>query len=138
MISDFKSRQFIYFLLASGFAAVVNFGSRFLYSEYLPFGAAVVAAYMTGMATAFLINKYFVFTKSRHKVRKELFYFTLVNLAGVLQTYLVSVGLAEYGFPALGFTWHPEPTAHMIGIAVPVVSSFLGHKYLSFKEHQND
>ena len=35
-------------------------------------------------------------------------------------------------FPAVGFTWHGETVAHVIGVLVPVVTSYLGHKHFSF------
>jgi putative flippase GtrA len=34
----------------------------------------------------------------------------------------------------MGFVWHADLVAHAIGVAVPVLSSFVGHKRLSFRE----
>ena len=133
MISDFKSRQFLTFLFAGGFAAVVNFGSRFFYNEYMSFGNAVIVAYITGMITAFVLSKRFVFDKSVHSTKKEFIYFTLVNMVAIIQTYLISVGLAEYLFPGIGFTFYPYSIAHAAGVVFPVFTSFIGHKYFSFK-----
>ena len=45
---------------------------------------------------------------------------------------VVSVGLARFIFPATGFAWHAETVAHVIGVAVPVFTSYLGHKHFSF------
>ena len=50
----------------------------------------------------------------------------------LLLVWLVSVGLAHYLFPALGFTWHDETIAHAIGVAIPIFTSYLGHKHFSF------
>lgn len=133
MIKEFKSKQFIAFLFAGGFAAVVNFGSRFLYNEYMSFGNAVIVAYITGMITAFVLSKLFVFDKSVHSTKKEFFYFTLVNIVAIVQTYLISVGLAEYLFPSMEFTFYPHAIAHASGVVFPVFTSYIGHKYLSFK-----
>lgn len=133
MIAAFRSRQFIAFLLAGGFAAIVNFGSRFAYNEFVSFGNAVLLAYLTGMVTAFVLNKFLVFEKSIHSTKKEFFYFTIVNLAAVLQTYVISVGLAHYAFPAVQFEFYPEAVAHGVGVIFPVFTSFLGHKYFSFR-----
>jgi len=47
-------------------------------------------------------------------------------------TWGVSVGLAEYLFPVIRFSWYRFEIAHIIGISVPVFSSYLGHKYLTF------
>jgi putative flippase GtrA len=136
VIAQFKSKQFITFLFAGGFAALVNFGSRFFYNEYMSFGNAVIVAYITGMITAFILTKLFVFEKSQHKTHKEFFYFTLVNLVAIIQTYIISIGLADYIFPHMGFAHNPneaDAIAHAIGVAFPVFTSFIGHKYLSFK-----
>ncbi len=135
MISDFKSKQFIYFLFAGGFAALVNFGSRFFYSEFMSFSNAVILAYLTGMITAFVLNKLFVFKKSIHSTKKEFFYFVLVNLLAIMQTYVVSVGFVYYLFPIIKFTFYPEAIAHAIGVVVPVFTSFIGHKYFSFRRY---
>lgn len=133
MIQTLKSKQFLSFIIAGGFAAIVNFASRFAYSEFVSFGAAVILAYITGMITAFILNKLFVFEKSSHSTQKEFIYFTLVNVVAIIQTYLISVGLAEYGFPYLGFDFYPKAVAHGIGVIFPVFTSFFGHKYFSFK-----
>lgn len=133
MLSDFKSKQFIAFLFAGGFAAVVNFGSRFLYNEYMSFGNAVIIAYITGMITAFVLSKLFVFDNSVHSTKKEFFYFTLVNVVAIIQTYVISIGLAEYLFPSIDFTFFPHAIAHAAGVVFPVFTSFVGHKYFSFK-----
>ena len=136
VINEFKSRQFVAFVVAGGFAAAVNFFSRFFYSEYMSFGNAVIVAYITGMITAFVLSKFFVFEKSIHPVHKELFYFVLVNIVAVVQTYIISVGLAEYIFPRLGFVYYPQAVAHAVGVAFPAFTSYIGHKYFSFKvEH---
>lgn len=133
MIAEFKSKQFISFLFAGGFAAVVNFGSRFFYSELVSFGSAVILAYITGMITAFVLTKLFVFEKSIHSTKQEFFYFTLVNLVAIVQTYIISIGFAKYIFPSVGFDFYPEAVAHAFGVIFPVFTSFFGHKYFSFR-----
>jgi len=134
MISEFKSPQFIKFLMTGGVAAGVNFGSRFFFNQYVSFELAVILAYLMGMITAFLLAKLFVFKRSKNSTKKEIFYFTLVNVVAILQTYVISVGLANYIFPYFNFNFYPKATAHAIGVLFPAFTSFLGHKYLSFKE----
>ena len=133
MIAEFKSKQFISFLFAGGFAAVVNFGSRFFYNEYVSYGNAVILAYITGMITAFILTKLFVFEKSAHSTKKEFFYFTLVNMVAIIQTYIISVGFSQYLFPSIGFEFFPDAVAHAMGVIFPVFTSFIGHKYFSFR-----
>lgn len=132
------TRQFLKFVFAGGFAALVNFLSRLYYSKFFSFGIAVVVAYVTGMITAFILSKLFVFKKSRHRAMKEFYLFTLVNLIAILQTWIVSVGLAGYIFPHFNYNFHREESAHFIGIGVPVISSYFGHKHLSFRSMENE
>lgn len=134
VLSQYFSTQFIHFLFAGGFAAAVNFGSRFLYNMYTEFGTAVILAYLTGMVTAFVLTKLFVFEKSRHSTGKEFAYFTLVNAVAVIQTYIISVGLAEHLFPYMGMDLYPKAVAHGAGVIFPVFTSFVGHKYFSFRQ----
>lgn len=137
MLNKLKSKEFLSFILAGGFAAVVNFGSRFLYNIYMSYGNAVIVAYITGMITAFILTKLFVFQKSKHSTKKEFMLFSLVNMVAVMQTYLISVGLAEYLFPKMMFTFYPHAVAHAIGVMVPVFTSYFGHKYFTFKGYEN-
>jgi putative flippase GtrA len=133
MVTTFKSKQFLSFIVAGGLAAMVNFASRFFYSEFVSFGIAVILAYITGMITAFVLTKLYVFEESKHSTKKEFFYFTLVNIVAIIQTYIISVGLATYIFPQIDFTFYPEAVAHAMGIIFPVFTSFAGHKYFSFR-----
>ena len=48
-------------------------------------------------------------------------------------TWVVSVGLGLHLFPYLGVTLYPLEIAHAIGIAAPVITSYFGHKFLSFR-----
>lgn len=130
----FISKDFLMFLLTGGFAAAVNWGSRIAYNIWMPYSAAIVVAYITGMITAFVLAKLFVFTKNTQSTAKSVFFFTLVNLVAVLQTWGVSVGLAYYVFPSIGLNWHARDIAHLIGVIVPVFTSFIGHKKWSFKQ----
>ncbi|MFP4147308.1 MAG: GtrA family protein [Halorhodospira sp.] len=129
---DFFSQQFVLFLLTGGIAAVVNFGSRILYNLFMGYSAAIVAAYITGMITAYVLARLFVFRSPQVRTVRSAAWFTLVNIAAVAQTWAVSVALAYYLLPAAGMEAFREEIAHAFGIAVPVFSSFLGHKYLSF------
>lgn len=128
------NNEFSRFLLVGGFAAAVNFGSRLVLSDVLSmgYGWAVFVAYLVGMLTAWLLSRLFVFAPSGKHPAHELLYFTLVNIAALAQVWLISVGLAEYLFPAVDFRFHPEAIAHAVGLAVPAVTSYFGHKYFSF------
>lgn len=133
MLKQFRSKQFMMFLLVGGFAASVNFGSRIIYNHWIDFSASVVAAYITGMITAFMLSRLFVFTESTQTVRHSIIYFVLVNLIAVLQTLAISLFLAYYALPALGVTHFIKEISHAVGVIVPVFTSYLGHKHWSFK-----
>lgn len=126
--------EFMQFLLVGGVAALVNFLSRIAINEFLNFRVSIILAYIVGMLTAFVLSKLYVFEKSGRHHMHELRDFTLVNLLAVIQVWLISVGLAEYLFPALGYTLFAPELAHLIGLAVPAVTSYYGHKYFSFRK----
>lgn len=133
MSNPFLSKQFLAFLLTGGVAAAVNFGSRIVYNRWVDYSTAIIFAYITGMVTAFLLARTFVFQKGTQTLHRSAFYFTLVNLAAVAQTWAVSVGLAWYALPAVGVTHHVAEIAHSVGIVVPVFTSYLGHRRWSFR-----
>ena len=127
------SKQFLAFLLTGGAAAVVNFSSRILYDRWLGFTPAIILAYVTGMIAAFILAKTFVFKESRQSLRRSAAFFVLVNLAAVLQTWIVSITLAHHVLPAAGVDFLVREIAHGIGVIVPVLTSYLGHKHWSFR-----
>ena len=86
---------FVRFLLASGLAAVCNFGSRFIYSIFVDFSAAVILAFVTGLTAGYLLNKRYVFTASTNTRTHELFWFLAINLFALLQTWALSVYLVQ-------------------------------------------
>lgn len=133
MIKHFASRQFVVFLLTGGTAAAVNFGSRIVYNRWLPFSGAVILAYITGMITAFVLAKVFVFRASSQSTGRSALFFTLVNIVAVVQTWAISMALAYYILPALGVGNFVKEIAHAVGVAVPVFTSYLGHKRWSFQ-----
>jgi putative flippase GtrA len=120
--------------LAAGFgAACANFGSRFLFSNYLSYGIAVVLAYLVGMAVAFLLMSRHVFHSTQGSVTSQVVKFAAVNLLAVLQTLAVSVGLAQWFLPSIGVQDHAEALGHLAGVLVPVVTSYFGHKFFTFR-----
>jgi putative flippase GtrA len=129
----FLSRQFVAFLLTGGTAAAINFTSRILYSQWLDFSAAIVLAYLTGMVSAFVLARLFVFSSTTQPLRTSAVYFTLVNLAAVAQTWIISLLLADYLLPRLGVESFVQEIAHAVGVMVPVFSSYLGHRRWSFR-----
>ena len=128
-----KVPQFLRFLVAGGIAALANFGSRIAFSLALPYTIAIVLAYLVGMATAFALNRAFVFTGAANPVAQQAWRFVLVNVAAVAQTLAISLLLARWALPALGVVQHAETIAHAVGVLVPVFTSYLGHRHWSFR-----
>lgn len=133
MTGTFRSRQFLTFLLTGGTAALVNFVSRILYSVWLGFSIAVLLAYITGMITAYVLARLIVFKESQQSVHRSIAFFILVNLVAVIQTWVISIGMADYLLPPLGITTHLHEVAHAFGVIFPVFTSYIGHKKWSFR-----
>ena len=133
MIKNLTSNKFLIFLITGGIAALINFGSRVIYNIFVNFSYAVILAYLTGMVTAFILVKKYVFNQSIQKLHKSIMFFSLVNIVALAQTWLISMSLAYYLLPHFGIVDYVMEISHAVGIAVPVFTSYLGHKYLSFK-----
>jgi len=121
------------FLLTGGLAALVNFTSRIAYNRFVDYQIAILLAYITGMITAFILAKLIVFRQSQQSAHRSVLYFLLVNLVAVVQTWLISVGLAFYIFPYFGIKHFVPEMAHALGLGVPVLTSYIGHKRWSFQ-----
>ena len=128
------SAEFVRFAAVGGIAALVNWGSCLALSTSVPLGIAVIPAYGAGMATAFTLSKFLVFSSSGRTVRSELWRFTLVNGVSLVQVWIVTMGLADFLFPSLGFSWHMDAVAHAIGVGSPVMTSFLAHKHFTYRQ----
>lgn len=123
----------IRFLLAGGFAAASNYGSRFVFERWVPFEWAIVLAYLVGMTVAFVLMRQAVFDAKHGALSQQIPRFVLINLLAVAQTWVISVWLARSVLPALNWPLPIEASAHLVGVLVPVVTSYLGHKWLTFR-----
>ena len=138
VIGNFLNRQFLTFLLVGGFAAFVNWLSRFFFSDFMSFSAAIVLAYLVGMTTAFVLSRLVVFEKSGRSAQSDFLRFAIVNVFAVIQVWLISVALARWLMPWAGFTSHAEEIAHAVGVAAPIVTSYLGHRHFTFGRSQTN
>jgi putative flippase GtrA len=126
---------FASFVVCGGLSACCNLGSRWVFSHWLPYPAAISLAYLIGMLTAFLLFKFLVFNSARStRLGRETFWFTAVNALGLLQTLGISIGLADHVFPWLGMRVYPYDIAHVLGLGFTVITSFFGHKHLTFRK----
>lgn len=132
------NRQFLRFIFAGGFAATANFGSRFLFNRWLGYEHSIILAYLVGMLVAFTLMRGQVFKAKKKSLIPQVIKFVIVNMLAVLQTLGISIGLVRWGFPySLGnfglVIPHAEASAHLVGVLVPVVTSYFGHKFLTFR-----
>lgn len=125
--------EFLRFLMAGGVAAAANYGSRFLFSNWVSYPVAIVLAYLVGMVTAFLLMRAYVFSPGANALGVQIARFVGVNLLAVLQTLIISIVLARWALPAMGIHEQAEALAHLAGVAVPVVTSYFGHKLATFR-----
>ena len=127
--------EFPRFLIAGGIAAAANFGSRFIFSIFFSYAAAVPLAYLVGMIVAFLLMRGHVFNARNGSLAPQVTKFVGVNVLAVLQTLVISLLLAGWLLPNIGITDQvkAEAIAHLVGVLVPVVTSYFGHKFLTFR-----
>lgn len=126
------SRQFLLFVICGGTAAAVNVGSRILFSMVAPFEASVCLAYALGMLTAFLLNRVLVFKGSDRPISQQAAWFIAINAISLLQTLAISILLKRWLLPALNWPLDIPLSAHLVGVAVPIFTAYLGHKHFTF------
>ena len=132
-LSAILTPQFVRFLFAGGIAAAANYGSRFLFSRWVGYEQAIVLAYLVGMFVAFVLMRGHVFEAKGKALAPQVVKFVGVNFLAVLQTLIISVVLARWVLPAWGVTDHAEALAHLVGVLIPVVTSYFGHKLFTFR-----
>lgn len=132
VVDEFLSVQFLKFFCSALIAAAVNFGARLLLDPWIGYDKAIVLAYLCGTVVAFFLYEREVFGQGAKPLWQEVTLFAFVTMAAIAQTLIVSILLHEHLFPWVGFHWHSKEVAHVIGMGVPMFSSFLGHKYLTF------
>lgn len=128
-----RTPAFVRFLACGAIAAAVNWLSRFLWSTFLPFGAAVLAAYATGMVVAFILFRQFVFVQHTGETANQVLNFVIVNLVGMVATWAIALLMVHKVLPAIGLTDHVEAIGHGVAIFTPVFTSWFGHRFLTFR-----
>lgn len=132
MIGHFLTRQFLGFVAVGGLAAFLHWLARIILSRWLPFAAAIVLAYLVGMAVAFALNRRFVFPRSDRPLQMQARDFVLVNLA-FLPVVLAATILLESLFRSWGLAFS-KAFAHGIAVAIPTLATFLIYKFFAFRE----
>lgn len=125
--------EFINFVWVGGFSALVNITSRILFNSIFHYIISIIIAYLIGMTTAYFLCRLLVFTPKKNNTFQQIGYFILINVLAVLQTIIVSLVLVNYVFLWINDLSIRETFSHFIGVCVPVFTSYVGHKYLTFK-----
>ena len=131
MIRHFISTQFLLFLFVGTTAASVNWIVRLALSIWMSFPVAVLLAYVVGMATAFELNRRFVFPGSPRPVLKQARVFILVNLAFLPVVWGASILLKDL-LDEIGIMRFSEGIAHGLALTIPVFITFLIYKFIAF------
>lgn len=131
MIKHFFTRQFLLFVFVGITAALMNWVARFVFSLWISFPLAVLSAYGIGMASAFELNRRFVFPVSPKPIHRQMQVFVLTNLAFLPVVWVASIFLNTL-MNNYGFTRNTEEIAHGIALAIPMLITFLVYKFIAF------
>jgi len=126
------------FVLSGGAAAAANVVSRIFFSEVIPYSLAIIVGYGIGMVTAFLLMRRFVFTPSGRRAPQEVGRFALANACAAAQVMAVSMLLARWFLPSMGWNWEAETVAHIVGVGSTVLTSYVMHKSFTFRQRRGE
>ena len=124
--------EFAQFLAIGGAAAAVNLIARYVLNFAMSFEAAVIAAYLIGMAAGFAMFQVFVYRGASIFRPRRMVRFAWVNLFGATLAWAVSSVMARLLLPAIDWSWHPFELAHLTGVAAPAICSYFLNKYYTF------
>lgn len=136
-MNQMVSAQFIRFVLANAFAALVNIATRFIGSLVLLDMWAVVAGFCAGLSTSYLLSRGFVFRTMEGVTMSEMLKFTGINLLALVLTWTVYRQSLQWLLVARGGATPDQwlvTGAHAIGVAAPVLFSFVAQKTITFRQ----
>ena len=126
-------KQFFLFIIAGGTSAIINLLSRIVLSIFLSFEFSILISYLIGMIIAFLLFKKFVFVNTKKSNKNSLAAYSLINLISVIQTFFISTLMRNWLITILDNLTITELISHLTGLGILTFTSFLGHKYITFK-----
>ena len=133
---QFFTRQFLCFAGIGIVAAALNWGSGRLFALVTSFSFSIELAYGVGVASAFVMNRLWVFPGSPRPMVQQIVWFMGVNLLFFPIVWGVSVALGNYVLPWLGMRDLAEPLGHAAALAFPMILTFLIHKFLTFAKEE--
>lgn len=131
------SAQFVRFLLVNTFAAFINIITRLVGSFLMVDLWAVVAGFCAGLSTSYFLCRGFVFRTERRASVPEILRFTAVNLLALGLTWLVyHLSLQWFVAARIGPATNQSlrTGAHALGVAAPVLFSFVVQKTFTFRQ----
>jgi putative flippase GtrA len=131
MIRHFFTTQFLLFVFVGITAAFMNWAARFVFNMWMSFPVAVLLAYGIGMASAFELNRRFVFPASPRPLHKQARVFVLTNLAFLPVVWGASIYLKSL-LSEFGVMRYSEGIAHGLALTIPVLITFLVYKFIAF------
>lgn len=139
-----ETHRVLRFLLVGSLAAAVNWIARIVlsaaFAPALSFEMAVLIAYAIGMTSGFLLYRAYVFPDAGLPMAIQVRRFIAVNLVSAAEVWLVAVLLLRVAVPTVGigaeYAAIAEALAHGIAIAIGAATSYVGHKFLTFKSVQ--
>ena len=126
--------QFYKFIITGGIAATINITSRIFLSKFISFGLSVFISYLIGLTAAFILARKFVFENSKNSLIRAMLGFLTVNLFAILQTWVLSVISRNYLLVFIPMGANRDLISHIIGVSIPAISSYYGHKHISFRK----
>jgi len=132
-VAGAEAGRFARFLAAGGIAAGLNFGARFLFSVWLPYPAAVSLAFVVGLVSGFLLMRRYVFAGASLGLAPQVLRYLGVNAIAFVQTLGISVLLVRWFGDGAGGDAGLEALAHAVGLVVPVITSYAGHRLATFR-----
>jgi putative flippase GtrA len=68
-------------------------------------------------------------------LRRQVKLFILINIFAIAQVWAAAMTLVYYAFPSIGVVGPlAEPLGHGLAIGVPTISSYFGHRFLTFRQ----
>ena len=126
-------KQILKFFIAGGAAALANIGTRIIFSNFFSYEISILLSFLVGLTTGFFLMKEYVFDLSKKSLMTQIFRYILVNLAALLQTFLISVYLNNFLLLYFSNENLTEIIAHSTGVVFPVFTSYFAHKIFTFK-----
>jgi putative flippase GtrA len=136
-VNQLLSAQFLRFVLANSFAAGINIFTRFLGTLVMLDAWAVVAGFCAGLSTSYLLCRGFVFQAVSRATAAEVLRFTIINVLSLGLTWLVYHQSLQWLVSAQMGSANDQAlrtSAHALGVAAPVLFSFVAQKTFTFRQ----